>query len=76
MTTPVPIGRIREKLNNRAYEHAKALINEGKFVVDERDAWSEHRPSAQQENEFIQRHGFAEYGKWYLGGLNALWTAA
>ncbi len=47
------------KLNNRAYEHAKALINEGKFVVDERDAWSEHQPSAQQENEFIQRHGFA-----------------
>jgi hypothetical protein len=23
--------------------------------------------AAQQENEFIQRHGFAEYGKWYLG---------
>ena len=50
------------KLNNRAYEHAKALINEGKFVVDERDAWSEHQPSAQQENEFIQRHGMTENG--------------
>ena len=55
------------KLNNRAYDHAKGLIQEGKFVFDERDAWSEHQPSAQKENEFLQEHGFAEYGKWYLG---------
>ena len=54
-------------LNRRAYEHARELINEGKFVFDERDAWSEHRPSAQEENEFIRLHGFVEYGKWYLG---------
>jgi hypothetical protein len=54
-------------LNRRAYEHAKELINKGRFVFDERDAWSEHRPSAQQENEFLRLHGFAEYGKWYLG---------
>src|SRR5260370_18808980 len=54
-------------LNRRAFEHAKELINEGKFVFDERNAWSEHRPSAQEENEFIRPHGFAEYGRWYLG---------
>jgi hypothetical protein len=36
-------------LNRRAYEHAKELISEQKFVFDERAAWSEHRPSAQQE---------------------------
>jgi hypothetical protein len=54
-------------LNRRAYEHAKELINEGGFVFDERDAWSEHRPSATEENEFIRLHSFAEYGKWYLG---------
>ena len=54
-------------LNRSAFDHAKELINEGRFVFDERDAWSEHQPSAQQENEFIQRHGFAEYGKWRLG---------
>ena len=35
--------------------------------MDERGAWSEHRPSAEQENTFIRLHGFAEYGKWYLG---------
>jgi hypothetical protein len=27
----------------------KELINEEKFVFDERDAWTEHRPSAQEE---------------------------
>jgi hypothetical protein len=55
------------KLNNRAYDYAKELIQECKFVFDERDAWSEHRPSAQKENEFIEQHGFAEYGRWYFG---------
>ena len=54
-------------LNRRAYEHARELINDGKFVLDLRDAWSEHRPSAEEENEFIRRQSFAEYGKWYLG---------
>lgn len=54
-------------IHRRAFEHAKELINEGKSVLDERDAWSEHQPSAQQESEFIRLHGFAEYGKWYLG---------
>ena len=54
-------------LNQRAYGHAKELISKGRFAFDERDAWSEHRPSAEEENAFIQLHGFAEYGKWYLG---------
>ncbi len=55
------------KLNKPGFEHAKTLVNEGKFVFDERDAWSEHQPSTQKENEFLQAHGFAEYRKWYLG---------
>ncbi len=54
-------------LNRRAFEHAKRLVEEGKFVADERDAWSEHQPSAREENAFIERHGFGEYAKWYLG---------
>jgi hypothetical protein len=55
------------KLNKKAFEHAKGLIGDRKVVLDERDAWSEHQPSAQQENDFIRLHGFGEYGKWYLG---------
>jgi hypothetical protein len=55
------------KLNKKALEHAKDLVREGHVVVDERDAWSEHQPSAQEENEFIELHGFNEFGRWYLG---------
>ena len=55
------------ELNKRAYDHAKELIQAGDVVFDERDAWSEHRPSAEKENEFIRLHGFREYGNWYLG---------
>jgi len=55
------------RLNQRAVEHAKRLIAEGQVVLDERDSWSEHQPSTQQENRFIEEHGLGEYGKWYLG---------
>lgn len=54
-------------LNEQAFEHAKRLVEEGRFVADERDAWSEHQPKARDENAFIERHGFREYGKWFLG---------
>jgi hypothetical protein len=55
------------KLNQRAYDHARDLIVEGRYVIDDRDAWSEHQPSTRQENDFIQEHGIGEYAKWYLG---------
>ena len=55
------------KLNKKAYDHAKELISEGKVVRDDRDAWSEHQPSAHKENKFIELHGWDEYAKWYLG---------
>jgi hypothetical protein len=55
------------KLNRSGLRMARSLVSNGKVVHDERDAWSEHAPSAQQENEFIEKHGFAEYAKWHLG---------
>jgi hypothetical protein len=55
------------KLNLRAYSYAKACVREGRVVRDERDDWSEHQPSTQEENAFIESHGFEEYGKWHLG---------
>jgi hypothetical protein len=54
-------------LNERAFERAKKLIAEGKCVLDERDLWSEHQPTTEQENRFIAEHGFGKYSKWYLG---------
>lgn len=55
------------KLNKRAYEHAQKLIKQKEVALDERDAWSEHQPSAQQQREFIEAHGLDEYGRWFLG---------
>jgi hypothetical protein len=55
------------KLNQRGFEHAKKLVREGRYVIDERDAWSEHQPTTKQQNAFIQEHGFGEYGLWFLG---------
>jgi hypothetical protein len=55
------------KLNDRAYEHAKRLIEDGQFIDDERDAWSDHHPSTQIENKFIEENGFFKYSEWFLG---------
>jgi hypothetical protein len=53
--------------NRSAFNHATELITAGRFVFDERDVWSEHQPSARDENAFLERHGYEEYKKWYLG---------
>ncbi|MGI5238534.1 hypothetical protein [Dactylosporangium sp. CA-139066] len=54
-------------LNDAGYRHARQLIEAGRSVLDDRDAWSEHQPSARQENAFIEEHGWVEYGRWHLG---------
>lgn len=55
------------KLNKKALAHAKQLIESGKVVKDDRDDWSEVAPSADDENRFLDQHGFGEFSKWYLG---------
>jgi hypothetical protein len=55
------------KLNQNASAFAARLIEEGHVVADGKGAWSTHRPSADEENEFIRVHGFDEYAKWHLG---------
>jgi hypothetical protein len=45
------------KLHRAGFDHAKELVNKGRVVLDDRDDWSEHQPSAKEENEFIRRHG-------------------
>ncbi|MEU6096882.1 hypothetical protein [Streptomyces sp. NPDC047079] len=53
-------------LNQRGYNHAKKLVQDGQVVRDDRDAWSEHRPSAAQENAYIEEHGIDAYARWHL----------
>jgi hypothetical protein len=55
------------KLNKIGFDHAKKLVQEGHFTWDERDAWSEHQPSTEKENEFIREHGFSAFAKWHPG---------
>jgi hypothetical protein len=55
------------RLNDGALSHAHGLLRSGDFVADERDDWSEHAPSADDGNEFIEKHGMAEYARWFLG---------
>jgi hypothetical protein len=55
------------KLNRPAYEFAEQRIKDGHYVADDRDDWSEHQPTAAQENEFIEAHGWREYSRWHLG---------
>lgn len=55
------------KVNNAALDHARELIRNARIARDTRDDWSEHAPDANQENAYIDKHGYAEYGKWHLG---------
>ncbi len=55
------------KLNKKGYQNAMKLIKQGRFVSDVRDDWSEHAPSTRQQNSFLDKHGFSEYEKWFLG---------
>lgn len=55
------------ELNEPALRHARSLVREGKVVRDERDAWSEAAPSADEENSFIEKNGWTEYSHWHLG---------
>jgi hypothetical protein len=53
------------KLSRSAFK--QSLVRRKSFVVDDRDAWSEHQPSTRDENEFIRAHGFSGFAKWHLG---------
>jgi hypothetical protein len=54
------------KLHEPGYDHARKAVAERQVVADDRDAWSEHRPSAEAENRFIEEHGWRQFGRWHL----------
>jgi hypothetical protein len=55
------------KLNERGFDYARRLVDEGKVTLDGRDDWSEHQPSTAEENRLIEERGIAEFGRWHLG---------
>ena len=54
------------KLNDSAYQHAQNLIKQGHYVLDQRDDWSGHQPSASKENRFIRERDGTSTRKLYL----------
>jgi hypothetical protein len=55
------------ELNEIAFTFAMELIKQGAVIAEGKGAWTKHRPSPDEENEFIRLRGFAEYAKWHLG---------
>lgn len=55
------------ELNEEAITHARGLLRRGEFVDDSRDDWSEHAPSTDEENAFIDEYGMKEFALWHLG---------
>jgi hypothetical protein len=52
-------------VNERAIEHARRLIDARQYVLE--SEWGEVQPRAEDENAFLERHSWVEYGEWYLG---------
>jgi hypothetical protein len=55
----------RYALNDRAVEKARELIAARQYVLD--SEWDDAQPTAADENGFLDRHSWAEYGAWHLG---------
>lgn len=52
------------RVNEQAREYAENLIK-GRQYERESD-WSKAQPSTEQENEFIEEHGWEAYSRWHL----------
>jgi hypothetical protein len=52
------------KVNHEAVAKARDLIQKHQYVLDSQ--WSEAQASTEDENDFLERHGWREYGKWFL----------
>jgi hypothetical protein len=52
------------QVNKAAVAKARELIAEGKY--DDETEWSDAAPSADQENQEIDAHGYDGYGQWHL----------
>jgi len=52
-------------LNERALARAERLIDARQYVLD--SDWGEVQPRAQQQNAFLESHGWDAYAEWHLG---------
>lgn len=52
------------KVNESAAKKIQSMIEANQYILD--SEWSEAQPSTKRENEYLEKHGWAEYGNWHL----------
>lgn len=52
------------RVNTQATDYADGLIKGRQYETD--SDWSQAQPSTEQENEFIEKHGWESYSRWHL----------
>lgn len=50
--------------NQVGIDYAKEMIEKNQYVKD--SDWSQAQPSRDDENDFLERHGWDDYAKWHL----------
>lgn len=55
----------RYTVNDAAVEHARRLIEARQYVLT--SDWGEVQPTADDENAYLERHPWSDYGSWHLG---------
>ncbi len=53
------------ELNDAAVAKCRSLIDARQYVLD--SDWQAAQPTAEQQNAFLERHGWDEYAAWHLG---------
>ncbi|MCB0999425.1 MAG: hypothetical protein KDB40_09030 [Acidimicrobiales bacterium] len=53
------------EVNQAAVAHARRLIDARQYVLE--SDWGAVQPSADDENTYLDRHTWDEYGAWHLG---------
>ena len=52
-------------VNPAAVAHARKLIDGRQYVLD--SDWGQVQPRAEDENAYLERHSWDDYGAWHLG---------
>ena len=52
-------------LNESAVRRARELIDGRQYVLD--SDWGEVQPRAEDQNAYLERHSWDDYGRWHLG---------
>lgn len=52
-------------VNSRAVARARELIGSRQYVLD--SEWGEVQPKAAEQNTFLRRRSWEDYGEWHLG---------